>query len=170
MSKNQIKGLPENIGSLVNLKHLNLSYNQISTLPATMGQLKNLKHLDLKNNHLAQKFADIVGLCHNELQCQQAAKNLLKAFSPQSDNDKKKKQNGNSNATAKLIIFCLVFNCTHPFFQIKIQRKRKLRKPNSQMVLVRNKRKNVNRSPREYLAEVMSCLGIFAYQDSFQNN
>lgn len=93
LSGNQIKGLPENIGNLTNLKHLNLSHNQIATLPPSLGHLKNLKHLDLRNNNLSQKFSEIVGNCQNEAQCQQAAKNVLKAFSSNSDGDKKKKQN-----------------------------------------------------------------------------
>lgn len=91
LSRNHIKGLPENIGNLTNLKYLNLSSNQLATLPATISKLKNLKHLDLKNNSLSPKFQDIVGPCQNESQCQQAAKNVLKAFSSQSDSDKKKK-------------------------------------------------------------------------------
>lgn len=85
--------MPENIGNLTNLKHLNLSHNQIATLPTTLGNLKNLKYIDLKNNHLAQKFSEVVGSCQNEAQCQQAARNILKALSSQSDSDKKKKQN-----------------------------------------------------------------------------
>ena len=89
-----MKGLPDNVGNLVNLKYLDLSNNQIATLPTTIGNLKNLKHLDLKNNPLAQKFSEIVGTtCQNESQCQQAAKNVLKAFSSNADGDKKKKQN-----------------------------------------------------------------------------
>lgn len=97
LSKNQIKGLPDAIGNLTNLKHLNLSKNQITTLPATLGNLKNLKHLDLSNNPLAQKFSELVGPCQNENQCQQAAKNVVKAFSSQSDSDKKKKQKDSGN-------------------------------------------------------------------------
>lgn len=93
LSGNQIKGLPENIGNLTNLKHLNLSHNQIATLPPSLGHLKNLKHLDLRNNNLSQKFSEIVGSCQSEALCQQAAKNVLKAFSSNSDGDKKKKQN-----------------------------------------------------------------------------
>lgn len=93
LSGNQIKGLPENIGNLTNLKHLNLSHNQIATLPPSLGHLKNLRHLDLRNNNLSPKFSDIVGSCQNEVQCQQAAKNVLKTFSNNSDGDKKKKQN-----------------------------------------------------------------------------
>ena len=93
LSKNHVKGLPENIGNLINLKHLDLSNNQIATLPTTIGNLKNLKHLDLRNNPLAQKFSEIVGTsCQNESQCQQAAKNVLKTFSSNTDGDKKKKQ------------------------------------------------------------------------------
>ncbi len=100
LSRNQIKGLPENIGNLSNLKHLNLSYNHIATLPTTLGNLKNLKHLDLKSNNLGHKFAEIVGSCQNEAQCQQAAKNVLKAFSSsQSDSDKKKKQQNSGKST-----------------------------------------------------------------------
>jgi Leucine-rich repeat (LRR) protein len=94
LSKNHVKGLPENIGNLINLKYLDLSNNQIATLPITIGNLKNLKHLDLRNNPLAQKFSEIVGTpCQNESQCQQAARNVLKAFSSNTDGDKKKKQN-----------------------------------------------------------------------------
>lgn len=92
LSKNQIKGLPDGVGNLTNLKYLNLSKNQLATLPATFGNLRSLKHLDVSNNPLAQKFSELLGPCQNDNQCQQAAKNLLKAFSSQSDNDKKKKQ------------------------------------------------------------------------------
>lgn len=92
LSGNQIKGLPENIGNLTSLKHLNLSHNQIATLPPSLGHLKNLKHLDLRNNNLTQKFSEIVGSCQSEALCQQAAKNVLKSFSSNSDGEKKKKQ------------------------------------------------------------------------------
>lgn len=92
LSKNQIKGIPDGIGNLTNLKQLNLARNQLATLPASLGNLKNLKHLDLSNNPLAQKFSELVGPCQNENQCQQAARNVVKAFSTQSDTDKKKKQ------------------------------------------------------------------------------
>ncbi|XP_065219900.1 leucine-rich repeat-containing protein 59 [Planococcus citri] len=92
LSKNQIKGLPDGIGNLTNLKYFNLSKNQLATLPATFGNLRSLKHLDVSNNPLAQKFSELVGPCQTESQCQQAAKNILKALSSQSDTDKKKKQ------------------------------------------------------------------------------
>ena len=42
-----IKSIPKNIGKLVHLKNLDLSYNQIETLPSSFKKLVNLKYLDL---------------------------------------------------------------------------------------------------------------------------
>ncbi|ORX49622.1 L domain-like protein [Piromyces finnis] len=46
------KGIPSEIGNLLNLEKLNLSYNSMNgELPSSIGKLKNLKFLNLKDNH-----------------------------------------------------------------------------------------------------------------------
>jgi Leucine-rich repeat (LRR) protein len=51
--------LPANIGLLVNLKHLCLSYNQLTTFPKQILELKNLDHLDLTENEFTNLPAAI---------------------------------------------------------------------------------------------------------------
>ncbi|MHA2233221.1 MAG: leucine-rich repeat domain-containing protein [Candidatus Hodarchaeales archaeon] len=49
-------------GLLWNLEYLDLTYNQLSTLPEALGQLTNLKHLDLRSNKkLGQKAKVWIG-------------------------------------------------------------------------------------------------------------
>lgn len=81
VSNNVLKYLPENIGNMTNLRYLYLANNQITKLPHSMGKLKNLKYLDLKNNNLDHQYYEIVGPCNNSVQCEYAAKNIVKAFS-----------------------------------------------------------------------------------------
>uniref|UniRef100_A0A3Q3JRQ7 Disease resistance R13L4/SHOC-2-like LRR domain-containing protein n=1 Tax=Monopterus albus TaxID=43700 RepID=A0A3Q3JRQ7_MONAL len=51
---NKLESLPESIGNLVGLTHLNLSNNHITSvgLPSTLGSLTNLKSLNLGMNRL----------------------------------------------------------------------------------------------------------------------
>ena len=43
MTKNQLEGLPHDMGKLVKLENLNLGFNLLATIPSTLSQLKNLK-------------------------------------------------------------------------------------------------------------------------------
>ena len=43
MTKNQLEGLPQDMGKLVKLENLNLGFNLLATIPSTLSQLKNLK-------------------------------------------------------------------------------------------------------------------------------
>ena len=44
------KVLPEEIGSMLYLKHLNLSFNRIETVPSSIGNLRDLRWLSLVGN------------------------------------------------------------------------------------------------------------------------
>ncbi len=58
----KIKTLPENIGNLINLKHLNLSYNKIENIPASIGNLTELEHLGIGSNEITQLPKEISNL------------------------------------------------------------------------------------------------------------
>lgn len=58
----KIKTLPENIGDLINLKHLNLGHNKIEELPKSIGDLKELQDLSLGSNELKSLPKEITGL------------------------------------------------------------------------------------------------------------
>ena len=64
VSHNELKELPEGIGTLINLTHLFASYNRLSILPPTMKHLKKLQVLDLRHNELNR--LDIGELKHLE--------------------------------------------------------------------------------------------------------
>lgn len=52
LAGSRIKSLPESIGKLHSLKHLNLHNCYLENLPERIGDLKSLKHLDLSRNQL----------------------------------------------------------------------------------------------------------------------
>jgi Leucine-rich repeat (LRR) protein len=68
MSNNShLKGIPQEIGQLVNLSKLDLYGNKLKILPPTIGNLKNLKILDLRQNCLSietlpAQLGNLVGL------------------------------------------------------------------------------------------------------------
>ncbi|MBL4649759.1 MAG: leucine-rich repeat domain-containing protein, partial [Aureispira sp.] len=47
--------LPESIGDLENLEHLDLGYNQLKSLPESIKNLKKLKLLKLERNKLSEE-------------------------------------------------------------------------------------------------------------------
>lgn len=57
-----IKVLPEQIGNLINLKHLNLGFNRIKTLPVSFGDLSELEDINLGTNELESLPNDITKL------------------------------------------------------------------------------------------------------------
>lgn len=58
--RNNLISLPENINQLVNLKHLLLEGNHIEELPVQLGSLNNLKALNLRYNPLTFPPDDII--------------------------------------------------------------------------------------------------------------
>lgn len=77
LSHNRLTRLPNNFGSLSNLRYLDLSKNQISTVPLSFCNLKVLSWLDLSDNPLLPKIAQVVGVCVSTSDCQVAAKKLV---------------------------------------------------------------------------------------------
>ncbi|KAK6127570.1 hypothetical protein DH2020_038688 [Rehmannia glutinosa] len=64
-TRNKIQELPESIGGLLNLLHLNLRGNQLTSLPATISRLVRLQELDLSSNGLPvlpETIGSLVGL------------------------------------------------------------------------------------------------------------
>lgn len=61
MSHNEIKNIPEWIGTLKSLKYLDLSYNTIKTIPESIGLLNSLEELNLQGNNL-QEIPPSLGL------------------------------------------------------------------------------------------------------------
>ena len=49
---NKLQSLPKEIGRLINLQRLDLSYNELQSLPKEIGQLINLQFLNLNDNKL----------------------------------------------------------------------------------------------------------------------
>lgn len=49
---NQLTALPASLGSLIQLRKLYLDENQLTSLPESLGNLISLTHLDLRNNRL----------------------------------------------------------------------------------------------------------------------
>ena len=53
MRNNQLAEIPEEIGSLGGLTHLDLRANRLTSLPESIGDLPNLEKLDLRWNRLS---------------------------------------------------------------------------------------------------------------------
>lgn len=77
LSKNQLKFLTDDFGSLINLKHLDLYNNQLESLPVTFGKLSKLRYLDLKGNPLQPALQKVIGPCLTSKDCLDAAKNIV---------------------------------------------------------------------------------------------
>lgn len=94
LSKNQLSCLPDELGNLTSLQHLDLYNNKLTLLPVSFSQLRvgfthsrdacvcwrfiwlrfqNLKWLDLKDNPLEPNLAKAAGDCLDERQCKQCA-------------------------------------------------------------------------------------------------
>jgi len=74
LSKNQLKQLPANFGSLRKLQHLDLYSNSLTSLPLSLCYMKQLQWLDLKDNPLTEPLKSIAGDCIDDSQCKQCAK------------------------------------------------------------------------------------------------
>ena len=57
--------IPPEIGGLVNLIYLNLSFNLLSTIPSEISSLVNLSHLDLRYNRIFVIPEDICNISSN---------------------------------------------------------------------------------------------------------
>ena len=73
LSKNIITKLPDDMGRLVKLQHLDLLGNQLVHIPVSFCRLKNLKWLDLKDNPLDPKLKKVAGDCLNDAECKKCA-------------------------------------------------------------------------------------------------
>lgn len=103
LSKNQLTSLPDDLGNLISLQHLDLYNNKLSVLPVSFSQLRvgfratatwfgswtvssasvclalqSLKWLDLKDNPLEAGLAKAAGDCLDEKQCRQCASRVRK--------------------------------------------------------------------------------------------
>jgi len=75
LSNRDIQELPNEIGKLTGLEHLNLCFNRIQTLPPEIGNLKNLKTLLLSRNEIVSlppeignlKRLNLLDLSHNRI-------------------------------------------------------------------------------------------------------
>lgn len=92
MSKNHLQSLPDNIGSLVNLKSLDLLGNELKTLPASFGELKALQWLDLKDNPLDLDLKKYAGECNDEAQCKKCAINVVRFMKQIAAEEERKRQ------------------------------------------------------------------------------
>ena len=61
LSGNQLTAIPEALGNLTNLQHLDLSGNQLTAIPEALGNLTNLQHLDLSGNQLTGPIPEALG-------------------------------------------------------------------------------------------------------------
>eukprot|EP00913_Durusdinium_trenchii_P009222 g8669.t1 len=71
LSNNVLNSLPEYVGSLKNLRHLELQNNHLSSVPFSFGNLSSLEKLDLSNNKLSAlpgSFHKLTNLKHLYLQ------------------------------------------------------------------------------------------------------
>ena len=59
LSWNQLSSIPPEIGQLASLEVLNLRKNELSSLPSEIGQLSNLQKLDLSRNNLISLHPEI---------------------------------------------------------------------------------------------------------------
>lgn len=75
---NQIRVLPEGVGSLSNLVHLSMKNNLLDNLPASIGKLQRLQTLSLSGNNLPSLPAQI-WLC-SQLTVLNASSNMLHDF------------------------------------------------------------------------------------------
>ncbi|VDP01764.1 unnamed protein product [Heligmosomoides polygyrus] len=77
LGSNMIHHLPDNIGALVHLEHLDLYNNEIEELPLSFANLQALRWLDLKKNPLQPELLKAAGNCGSEKECKQAAVSVL---------------------------------------------------------------------------------------------
>ncbi|KAK4054214.1 cysteinyl-tRNA synthetase [Microbotryomycetes sp. JL201] len=78
LDSNQIRTLPDNIGTLVNLVHLSIKNNLLTDLPSSIGRLQRLQTLSVSGNNLPTLPATI-WLC-SALSSLNASSNLLNDF------------------------------------------------------------------------------------------
>lgn len=78
LDSNQIRVLPEGVGSLSNLVHLSIKNNLLDELPATIGKLQRLQMLSISGNNLPALPTQI-WLC-SQLTVLNASSNLLHDF------------------------------------------------------------------------------------------
>jgi hypothetical protein len=60
MQDPKLTALPAEIGLLVNLECLDVSYNRISTLPTEFSKLQKLQKLNLSGNHYMANFPEVL--------------------------------------------------------------------------------------------------------------
>lgn len=76
LSKNSLRELPEGFGELSQLQRLDLLRNKLTTLPLSFWKLKRLRWLDLNGNNLEPGLAEAAGMCLNEQECKNCAKQV----------------------------------------------------------------------------------------------
>lgn len=76
LSNNHLVELPEGFGQLSHLQRLDLLGNKLTMLPLGFWQLKKLRWLDLKSNNLELELANVAGMCLNEQECKNCAKQV----------------------------------------------------------------------------------------------
>jgi len=76
LSNNHLVELPEGFGQLSHLQRLDLLGNKLTMLPLGFWQLKKLRWLDLKSNNLEPELANAAGMCLNEQECKNCAKQV----------------------------------------------------------------------------------------------
>ncbi|XP_026429644.1 disease resistance protein TAO1-like isoform X1 [Papaver somniferum] len=64
-SKNVRMIVNEDIGSLINLRHLNLSFSDVNLLPISIAHLQNLSSLDISHNSAIPELPDSISLLYN---------------------------------------------------------------------------------------------------------
>ena len=77
LSKNSLRELPEGFGELSQLQRLDLLRNKLTTLPLSFWKLKRLRWLDLNGNNLEPGLAEAAGMCLNEQECKNCAKQVM---------------------------------------------------------------------------------------------